>query len=88
MVLNQRVFYLPNTTTECISTAWISGSALRDVNICNKLAAPEKGRHRGKCNLMINNDGVAMQDDVNGNSRQSVNNKGEFVRGLNSGIIS
>lgn len=50
MVLNQRVFYLPNTTTECISTAWISGSALRDVNICNKLAAPEKGRHREKCN--------------------------------------
>lgn len=50
MVLNQRVFYLPNTTTECISTAWISGPALEDVNICNKLAAPEKGRHKGRVN--------------------------------------
>ena len=37
---------------------------------------------------MINNDGVAMQDDVNRNSRQSVNNKGQFVRGLNPGVIS
>lgn len=74
MVLNQRVFYLPNTTTECISTAWISGSALEDVNICNKLAAPEK--EDTKEGVMINSDGVAMQDDVNRNSRQSVNNKG------------
>lgn len=37
---------------------------------------------------MIKNDGVAMQDNVNGNSRQSVNNKGQFVRGLNPGVIS
>ena len=44
------VFYLPNTTTECISTAWISGPALEDVNICNKLAAPEKRRHKGRFN--------------------------------------
>ena len=29
---------------------------------------------------MIKNEGVAMQDNVNGNSRQSVNNKGQFVR--------
>ena len=37
---------------------------------------------------MINNYGVAMQDDVNRISRQSVNNKGQFVRGLNPGVIS
>ena len=38
---------------------------------------------------MIKNDGVAiMQDNVSGNSRQSVNNKGQFVRGLNPGVIS
>ena len=36
----------------------------------------------------VNNDGVAMQDDVNRKSRQNVNNKGQFVRGLNSGVIS
>lgn len=37
---------------------------------------------------MIKNDGVAMPDNGNGNSRQSVNNKGQFVRGLNPGVIS
>lgn len=37
---------------------------------------------------MINNDSVAMQDGVNRNSRQSVNNKRQFVRGLNPGVIS